>query len=262
MKLFNLPLGSPPLMFILTMFFNAYACEDLKARREPFAIIRYQDSSVLSAKLGKGFSEIGNRLPLDNVSTAKKNRKSPFKGLYVIQGKPPKADSLLDCNIGVESTRYAQLARGGIFVKITINDIAKAKGKPLTWDDVRVFMDLGVKLPTPKSIKELKALIEKDSIRIDTVFSVKHNIQADPWFGVFYKETTLKGYIYGIKFEVRNDTIKYSYHEPYFGFRRVYIVNDWLDGASGVYILDKDTSDFRNEKKLESFIEKSYEKQR
>lgn len=260
MKVFELPLGSLASIIILTMALHANACNELKVRRKPIAITRYLDSSVLSAKLTERFSGVGNRFPKYDGSTAKEIRESPFKGLFVIQGKPPKEDSLLDCNIGVESTRYAQIARGGIFVEIEINDIIKAKGKPLTWDDVRVFMDLGIKLRTPKSIKELKAKLEKDSIRIDTAFSTRHDILTDPWFGVFYKETTLKSYIYGIKYVIRNDTLEFSHHEPFFGFRRAYFSNEWLDGTSAVYIQDTDTSSFKNEEKLGAFIEKSYER--
>lgn len=240
------------------MVFHAHACKELKARREPIAIIRYQDSSALSENLSVNFIDDGHHLPIDDGSPARKRPESPFKGLYVIQGRPPKADSLLDCNIGVESPRYAQLAREGIFVKIRIKDIVKAKGKPLTWDEVRVFMDLGMKLETPESIDALKKMLEKDSIRIDAEFPVRHGIRPDPWFGVFYKKTTLKSYLYGIKFDIRNDTLTYAYHEPYFGFGRTYIGQDWLDGASGVYV--PNTPEYRNERKLDAFIGKSYGK--
>jgi hypothetical protein len=244
-------------MVVLALICKAQACKDFRTRSEPILISRYHDSSVLSRKLNEAFSGVGNYLALSDSIPTKKLEESPFKGLYVLNGKGFKEDSLLDCEIGKYSSKYAHIVRGGIFVKITIRDIVKAKGRPASWNDLRVFMDLGTKLQTPKKIAELKSRIEMDSIHIDTVYPAKENLKQDPWFGVFYKETSLKSFIYGIKFTLRNDTLEYSYHEPYFGFRKSDFLNNYLDGASALYIMD--TVAYNNVKKLAAFIARVHE---
>jgi hypothetical protein len=257
MNLFGLSINFIAMAAALLVYCQAEACNEGRSSPELILIERYQDSIRLSKELNKGYAGVGNHLPLSATAKSEKEEVSPFTGLYVIHGKELRADSVLDCNIGKYSPKYAQLQKSGIFAKLSIKDIIRAKGKDVSWNDLRVFMDLGIKLPTPKSILDLKRNLEKDSIRIDAVFPTKEIFKQDPWFGVFYKETHMKGYIYGLQYKVDKDSLEYVFHEPYFAFKKTDFANNYMDNAGAVYILD--TAAYSNENKLESYIDKKHE---
>lgn len=257
MNLFGSSINMIAIATALSIYCQTDACNEVRSNPEPILVERYYDSIRLSKELNKGYAGVGNHLPLSASTKIGNAEVSPFTGLYVIHGKEFRADSTLDCNIGKNSTKYAQLTKSGIFAKITIKDIIRAKGKAVSWDDLRVFLDLGIKLPTPKSLVELKRNLENDSIRIDTVFPAKEIFKQDPWFGIFYKETHLKGFIYGIQYKIERDTLEYVFHEPYFGFKRSDFANNYMDNAGGLYMLD--TATYLNQNKLESYIDKHHE---
>jgi hypothetical protein len=215
------------------------------------------DSAGIQAVLRYPRASIGiNRLPVDGRPNPPSiNWQSPvgaplFKDLFRVAQRPCREDSLLSCEIGAVSESYAVSYRS-FFNRLSPPNLADALDRPVTWDDLARYLELGLMLKTPKSGKAFRKELDSRGIRIDRVFEDLDSLDRDPWFGLFYRSACDKSFIYGVKYLVTADSIRHLSTRVFYRFQLPY---GSMEGVGAVIVLDSLAEP--NMERLEEFLER------
>lgn len=180
----------------------------------------------------------GKKLPRHSQLWLNPPGSTPFKNLFhVVVHSPCAQDTLLSCDVGKVSEEYA-VSRSGRFYRLDPQTLADTLGRPVTWDDLTRYLELGFKIKTPESGKAFRKEMDSLGIRIDRVFEDMDTLDRDPWFGIFYRSVCNKTFLYGVKYQVKGDSVRHLGTRVYYRFNLPYLSTKILGGQSAVYIMD------------------------